>query len=98
MSGSSTLAMRITPAGTSVVGATRTLGRVRIATAASPVTIAATTNTTLRLTSAIRPPTAGPMMMPAMMVDCIIPNALPSSSGGDTSAMRPLAAASVMVP
>src|SRR5260370_42619312 len=64
MSGSSLRAMRSAPTGASALRDRRTFGTVAMGMAARPETMAATTNTMLRLASAMSPPMAGPMMMP----------------------------------
>ena len=57
--------------GISTVLCARTLGSVASATTARAERTAATPNTTPRLNSAMKPPIAGPISIPAMLVDCM---------------------------
>ena len=70
-SGSNLRAMCIARAGTSRDACARTLGRVASAITVIAENAAATAKVTPRLTSAMKPPTAGPINMPAMLVACM---------------------------
>jgi len=58
-------------AGTSTVAWARTLGSVTSASTVIADSAAAMVNTTPRLSSAMKPPTAGPMSIPPMLVACM---------------------------
>jgi len=70
ISGNRVRAMCIARAGTSTAACARTLGSVARAKIVIAARAAAIVNTTPMFTSAMKPPIAGPMSMPAMLAAC----------------------------